>query len=72
MDSNDGFIIVRPGKKSRRNVNTNIHNVTQLVDIDIDETVERILTAKQDLETTEFMKNCLESLNFENIGAIYC
>ena len=71
MNFDDGFTLVKPGKKSRRNVNTKIHNVLQ--DIDIDETIERIQKAKEELHQSEFMQKFLSSSDIlEEIKFIYC
>ena len=73
MNFDDGFTFVKPGKKSRRNVNTKIRNVLESVDIDVNDTIERIQKAKEELHQSEFMRKFLNNLDIlEEIKFIYC
>lgn len=73
MNFDDGFTFVKPGKKSRRNVNTKIRNVLESVDIDVNDTIERIQKAKEELHQSEFMRKFLNNLDsLEDIKFIYC
>ena len=54
-------------------MNTKIRNVLESVDIDVNDTIERIQKAKEELHQSEFMQKFLNNLDiFEEIKFIYC